>query len=93
MCIKIEHYENGNIKSIEVKNKKGQFHNENGTAVQGWYENGQEKYRCYYINDQFHNENGPAVQHWYENGQEKYRGYCINGQLHNENGPAYQTLV
>ena len=25
-----------------------------------YYKNGQEKYRCYYINDQFHNENGPA---------------------------------
>ena len=42
MSTKIEHYENGNIKSIEVKNKKGQFHNENGPAYQCWYENGQE---------------------------------------------------
>ena len=38
MSTKIEHYENGNIKSISVKNKKGQFHNENGPAVQGWQE-------------------------------------------------------
>ena len=90
MSTKIKHYENGNIKSIEFKNEKGQYHNENGPAYQSWHKNGQEKYRCYYINDQFHNENGPAYQSWYDNGQEEYRSYYINDQFHNENGPAEQ---
>ena len=80
MSIKIKHYKNGNIERIEVRNKKGQFNNENGPAVQHWYENGQEKYRCYCINGQLHNENGPAYQTRFDNGQECYRKYNINGE-------------
>ena len=90
MSTKIEHYENGNIKSIEVRNEEHGYHNENGPAYQSWFDNGQEEYRSYYINNQAHNENVPAYQGWYENGQEKGRSYYINDQFHNENGPAEQ---
>jgi len=88
--INVEHYENGNIKKIEVRNEEGLFHNDNGPAEQSWYKNGQEKRRVYWIKDKTHNENGPAYQEWYENGQESSREYWLNRKLHNENGPARQ---
>ena len=84
MSIKIKHYKNGNIERIEVRNEEHGYHNENGPAYQSWFDNGQEEYRSYYINNQAHNENVPAYQGWCENGQEKGRSYYINGQYMTE---------
>ena len=89
----VEHYPNGNIKRIKIKNEKGELHNENGPAYQKWYLNGQEEYRSYWINGQYHNENGPAFQAWHPNGQEDYREYYLNGKYHNDNGPARQEWI
>ena len=61
-------------------NKKGQFHREDGPAVE--YDNGT---KCWHINGKSHREDGPAVEfadgdkHWY-----------INGQRHREDGPAVE---
>ena len=81
---------NGNINSREYRNNNTQLHNEQGPALEYWYENGQLRDQEYYINGQRHNERGPAYQRWHDNGQLWKQEYCINGQLHNEQGPAYQ---
>ena len=90
MSVKVKHYENDNIKSIAIKNEKGEFHNTEGPAVHIWYEDGQEVYRAYYVKGKTHNTEGPAFQYWYENGQEWTRGYYVNDILHNMEGPAVQ---
>ena len=86
----VEHYENGNIKTIVVKDDNGRFHNSSGPAVQKWYENGQEDYRSYCVEGKRHNPSGPATQGWYENGQEQFRAYWMDGKKHNTSGPAFQ---
>ena len=91
MSVEVKHYKNGNIKSIEITNEKGDLHNTEGPATQGWYENGQEEYRVYWVNDCPHNTEGPAQQDWYENGQERYRTYYVDGTFHNTEGPTYQA--
>ena len=77
--IKVEHYDNGNIRKIEIKNEKGELHNEDGPAYQVWYKNGQESFRKHFIEGVLHNDNGPIHQSWYENGQERDRFYPLNG--------------
>ena len=89
--VEIEHYSNGNIRKIAVKNENGHFHNEHGPAIQEWFENGQEWHRAHWINGKRHNKYGPAVQIWYKNGQEECREYFINDEFHNEIVPAYQS--
>ena len=91
MNIEVKHYANGNIKSIAIKNEKGDFHNTEGPAYQSWYENGQESRRAYYVNGKIHNTEGPTVQEWYKNGQGWCRGYFVEGEPHNTEGPAYQS--
>ena len=78
MSLEVQHYRNGNIRSVMIMNEKGELHNTEGPAIQGWHENGQEEYRAYYVNDCIHNAEGPAAQNWHENGQEYYRAYHIN---------------
>jgi len=50
------YYENGQ-KKYESYSINGNFHREDGPAVQRWYENGQKKYESYSINGNFHREN------------------------------------
>ena len=87
---RVEHYPNGNIKRVEVRNKYSECHNDNGPAYQAWHKNGQECHREYHVNGKCHNEDRPAIQRWHENGQEEFRSYWINDKFHNDNGPAYQ---
>ena len=90
MSVKVIHYESGQIKSITIRNEKGQLHNLNGPAYQDWYKNGQEQYRECLVKGRRHNPEGPAVQRWYETGQEAYRAYQVNKKYHNPEGPALQ---
>ena len=76
----VELYLNGNIRSIEIRNKDGKRHNPDGIAFQGWHKNGQEEYREYYIHGKLHNPDGFASQWWNENGQKSYRAYWIDGK-------------
>ena len=71
------------------KNENGHFHNENGPARISYNQNGNVKYKSWYINGQCHNENGPAFIEYYPNGNVEYKSWFINGKRHNENGPAY----
>ena len=80
MSIEVQHYRNGNIKSIEIKNEEGYLHNTEGPSFQEWHENGQEECRAYWVNDCLHNDEGPAFQLWHGNGQEYYREYHLNGE-------------
>ena len=90
MSVEVRHFENGNIKSIAIKNERGYFHNTEGPAYQLWHNNGQEVYRVHYVNGKVHSTEGPSVQEWYDNGQEMCRAYYVNGKAHNTEGPYLQ---
>ena len=78
MSIKVEHYENGQIKSLVILDGDGKLHNPDGPAYQHWYENGQEERRVYYLHGKLHKPDGPAYQSWHENGQERYKLYYLH---------------
>ena len=90
MSIKVEHYENGRIKSLAILDGDGNLHNPDGPAYQHWYANGQENCREYWLHGKRRNPDGPTIQRWYENGQESCRSYWAHGKQHNPDGPAYQ---
>ena len=50
MGIKVEHYDNGQIKWLVIRDENGNLHNPGGPAYQEWYEDGQEECRAYYLN-------------------------------------------
>ena len=80
MNIEVQHYKNGNIKSIIIRNEKGKLHNIEGPSVQAWYENRQERVREYWVDGELHNTERPACQEWDEDGgQEVYRMYWLKG--------------
>ena len=87
---RVKHYPNGNIKRIEVRNDRGNRHNESGPAIQAWHPNGQERLRVYCLNGNRHNESGPAIQSWHPNGHIFSIEYYLDDILHNDNGPALQ---
>lgn len=58
--------------------------------VLSFHENGNVKYKEYYINGKFHRENGPAREKFYENGNIAHRAYYIHGNVHRTDGPAYE---
>ena len=70
---------NGNINSREYRNNNTQLHNEQGPALERWYENGQLQCQSYFINGQRHNEQGPAFELWYKNGKLCLQEYWIEG--------------
>ena len=70
------------------KNENGHFHNENGPARISYNQNGNVRYKEWWINDKLHNENGHAFIEYYPNGNVAYKSWYINGEHHNENGPA-----
>ena len=80
MNVTVEHYGNGNIERIECRNEDGCLHNSNGPAYQGWWKNGREMWRDYFINGKLHREDGPARREWFENGKERIREYWIDGE-------------
>lgn len=68
--------------TIRWYNEQGQFHRENGPAVE--WANGS---KFWYLNDQRHREDGPAVE-WDDGNKEWY----LNGKLHREDGPAVEYI-
>jgi len=71
-------YDNGQIRSMQIQNLKGQRHFPHGIAVKYWYRNGQIASEAYYINDKLHNPNGIAFKSWFANGQIQSKEYYIN---------------
>ena len=86
----ISHYPNGKKELVAYLNKDNELHNENGSARQEWYKNGQKKLEQYYINGKLHREDGPAIIWWFEDGKKHSESYYINDKYHREDGPAYQ---
>jgi hypothetical protein len=62
----------------EYKNESGQYHREDGPAVE--YNNG----KYWYINGLKHRTDGPAIENIY------YKQWWINGKQHREDGPAVE---
>ena len=56
----------------------------------GYYENGNIKYECYYLNGKCHRDDGPAYIRYYEyiNACVYYKQYYTNGVWNRINGPA-----
>ena len=67
---------------IEYRNEKGEFHREDGPAIEWW-----DGTKFWYINGNRHREDGPVVE--YSNGSKEW---WINGQLHREDGPAIEYV-
>ena len=63
----------------EYKNESGQFHREDGPAVEGSFG------KYWYINGLRHRLDGPAVVF-----NNNYKEWYINGKLHREDGPAVE---
>ena len=84
MSIKVKHYDNGQIKWLEIRDENGSLHNPDGPARQEWYANGQEERRAYYLNNVLHNPDGAAFRRWRLDGGELYRAYWLNGERFTE---------
>jgi hypothetical protein len=64
--------------SKQWRNDKGQFHREDGPAIE--YKDGS---KAWWINGYLHREDGPAYE-----GSDGYKEWCINGKSHRLDGPA-----
>ena len=80
MRIEVEHFDNGQIKWLEIRDEDGKLHNPDGPAIQYWYDNGQEIRRVYWLHGERHNPDGPAYQSWYGDGTQEYVAYWLNGK-------------
>ena len=56
MSIKVKHYDNGQIKRLEIMDGNGNMHNPYGPAYQSWYETGQERCKLYYLHGELFTE-------------------------------------
>ena len=79
-----EYWDNGNIKSEEWFNSKGECHRVDGPSIQYWYENGQKNFEQWYLDGKRHRIDGPAYQWWYENGQKWIEWWYLGGNNYNK---------
>ena len=73
-------FKNGLILKIEYRNEHDKLHRnpEIGPACIGYYENGNIRYKSYWVNGERHRLDGPAIIGYYENGNIHYEEYWIN---------------
>jgi len=84
-------FENGLISKLEYRNEYGELHRnpEIGPAVIYYYENGNIRYKSYWVNGKKHRLEGPAYISYYENGNIRCESYWVNSEEHRLDGPAY----
>jgi antitoxin component YwqK of YwqJK toxin-antitoxin module len=67
----------------EVRSSNGDI-----DVKEGCYDNGNIRYKYYYVNSKLHREDGPAIIKYYDNGNIDSESYYRNGRYHREDGPA-----
>lgn len=80
MNVEVEHYEDGTLKFVQMRDQNGLLHNDNGPARQLFNPNGRECSREYFIHGHQHREDGPAHQRWGSSGNLASELYFLEGE-------------
>ena len=77
--VNIDYWPNGNVRS-ETYEVGGDYHREDGPALQIWYSSGIINTVGYYVNGELHRTDGPAIT-WYDlNGDVDLDGFFLFGK-------------